>query len=601
MPSRSHKKHSPIHTKSLASTHPTTPATHPGTAVPLASVQSSPLEQLGLATSADRDVISDFDVAGCLPFARAFKKLFSRSGSLEPRQGSVTPSLAQPLPELGRPGLALSNGGEDNLLPNVVERPPDRVPTGQSHQDGAEELNAGGGAATPSDKAQRTVTTVACAALKDILRMVVRMSDVFPPLKSATAGFLVVIERVEAVDGNKKEFAKLQKKLDCLSKLLETSKDGITPSLSDWMDGLARSFENKSKSIEDKKNAHYMKGLLDSTFDASFIIEELQSLTFEIDIILLQTNLKTNTTVTEMSHNAILDRLGHVSGSEFHREDREGCLEGTRLMLLADIFKWATDSSSPHVFWLNGMAGTAHTYSSFEKALIKTLNQEIDTVGMNLHDQYHTLVLKPAQEAFKGSPKSIILSVDALDECEETKEETIEKFLMAIIDNKPSVPLKFFLAGRPEIALRDSIASVSGNRILKLHDIEDHIVEADIRLYLDKKLYSIKRLREAYTSWPPSELTAIVKRAGKLFIYAFTAYNYISYKQASPCYRLEELAKSTQPLAVNDVDDLYTTILDNAFKGATTSYQSNDEQDLKISAPLDYLMEIDHYQTPSSK
>ncbi|TFK33306.1 hypothetical protein BDQ12DRAFT_585468, partial [Crucibulum laeve] len=313
-----------------------------------------------------------------------------------------------------------------------------------------------------------------------------------------------------------------------------------------------------------------------------------------------------------------LDRLGHVSGSEFHREDREGCLEGTRVTLLTDILMWATDSSSPHVFWLNGMAGTgkttvtetfcsilhrkeilgasffcsrhkgrvnlrqifpslarvlAHKYPSFEKALTKNLEQEIDPVGMNLQEQYQTLIFQPAQVAFKGCSQSIILSVDALDECEETKEETTENFLKAIMDNIPSAPLKFFLTGRPEMALRDSIRSASNSQILRLHDIADHIVEADIKLYLDKKLHNIKRLREIYTPWPPLELTMVVKRAGKLFIYASTAYKYISYKQADPCQRLQELANSTQTLAVKDVDDLYTIILNNAFKDLTKKEQ----------------------------
>ncbi|TFK39160.1 WD40-repeat-containing domain protein, partial [Crucibulum laeve] len=307
---------------------------------------------------------------------------------------------------------------------------------------------------------------------------------------------------------------------------------------------------------------------------------------------------------------AILDKLGYVSGSEFNREDREGCLEGTRVMLLADILMWATDSVSPHVFWLNGMAGTgkttvtetfcsilhkkellgasffcsrrkgrvdihqifpslaralAHRYPSFEEALTKNLKQDIDPVGMNLQEQYQTLILQPAQIAFKGSPESIILCVDALDECENA-EETTEKFLKAILENVLPAPLKLFLAGRPEIALRDSITSASGSQILRLHDIADHIIEADIELYLNKQLHNVKKLRETYTPWPPSELTAILKRAGKLFIYASTACKYISNKKGDPSHRLKELAFSTQPLAVKGVDELYTTILNNAFE-----------------------------------
>ncbi|TFK33307.1 hypothetical protein BDQ12DRAFT_441197 [Crucibulum laeve] len=235
-----HKKHSPIHTRSPASSRPTTPATHPGTAESLASTQSQPQEQSGPAASADRKATSDMDVARLLPLRRVLKKLFNRSGSRVADKG-----------------------------------------------------------------AQRTATIVTWAAVKDTLRFVVSVSDVFPPLKSATAGVLVVIERVEAVDDNKKELSELNEKLKLLIRLLETSEDEISPSLHGWINGLARSFEEKSNIIENKMNDHYMKRLLDSRFDASFIMEELQSLTFAIDIILVQANLKIISPVIKMTQNGM--------------------------------------------------------------------------------------------------------------------------------------------------------------------------------------------------------------------------------------------------------------------------------------------------------
>ncbi|TFK34197.1 hypothetical protein BDQ12DRAFT_727112 [Crucibulum laeve] len=502
----------------------------------------------------------------------------------------MPPTLTQSQVELGQVQCASAIGTEDIPGPRV-----DEMPTGRN--------NHAAGATSPDVdiETKRTKAAIAWAGVKDSLRIVVRVSDVFPPLKSATEGVLAVIERFEAVEDNKEQFSELKIKLDFLIQLLNKSKDSVTPSIRDWINGLARSFEQQSAIIEKKKNDQYTTRLLNSTHDTKFIMKELQSLTFLIDIILVQTNLETNTTVTKTSstvtkmfHNAILDKVGYVSGSEFDSESNKGCLEGTRVMPLADILMWATDPASPHVFWLNGMAGTGKTTvtesfcsilqrkeipgaiffcsrhkgrvdihqifpslarvlarrcPSFRMALIKILEQDIDVVGLSLEEQYQTVLLQPAEDAFKGSSESIIMSVDALDECEDG-EETTEKFLKAIIDNIPSVPLKFFLADRPEMALRDNITTASGSQILRLHDIEDHIVEADIELYLNKQLYSIKDLREKCTPWPPSELTAIVKKAGKLFIYASTAYTYISYKKGNPCHRLKELASSIQSLAM---------------------------------------------------
>ncbi|TFK34209.1 hypothetical protein BDQ12DRAFT_738365 [Crucibulum laeve] len=671
MPFKPHKKRSPIHKKFQTSSRPATP-TPADTTIPSASVQSLPLERLGLVPSTDTQAnTSPGRVRSLLrTWYGAVKGIFSRSGSPASRQDDMTPKLTHSEAELGQMQSDFATDTDEVPSPRVAQFAPNEKSTGrnndaadagatspeadeearctnataqqddmpltlpQSHFElgqvqcasttGAEDIpgprvdemptgrnNHAAGATSPDVgiETRRIKAAIAWAGVKDSLRIVVRVSDVFPPLKSATEGVLAVIERFEAVEDNKKQFSALKMKLDLLIQLLEKYKDNVTPSIHDWINGLARSLEEKKTIIDKKINDHYMRKHLDSTFDTKLIMEELQSLTFVIDIILVQTNLQTNTIVTKMFHNAILEKVGYVSGSEFDSESNKGCLEGTRVMLLADILMWATDPASPHVFWLNGMAGTGKTtvtesfcsilqrkempgasffcsrhkgrvdihqifpslarglarrYPSFRMALIKILEQDIDVLGLSLQKQYKTLLLQPAEDAFQGSSESIIMSVDALDECEDG-EETTEKFLKVIIDNTPSVPLKFFLAGRPEMALRDNITTVSGSQILRLHDIEDHIVEADIELYLNKQLHRIKDLREKSTPWPPSELTAIVKKAGKLFIYASTAYKYISYKKGNPCHRLKELASSIQPLAVKGVDELYTIILDNAF------------------------------------
>ena len=45
------------------------------------------------------------------------------------------------------------------------------------------------------------------------------------------------------------------------------------------------------------------------------------------------------------------------------RDDQEpqGCMEGTREQILADLEEWAVNDAAPKVFWLNGMAGTGKT------------------------------------------------------------------------------------------------------------------------------------------------------------------------------------------------------------------------------------------------
>ena len=42
-------------------------------------------------------------------------------------------------------------------------------------------------------------------------------------------------------------------------------------------------------------------------------------------------------------------------------QEPQGCMEGTREQILADLEKWAINSAAPKVFWLNGMSGTGKT------------------------------------------------------------------------------------------------------------------------------------------------------------------------------------------------------------------------------------------------
>ena len=145
---------------------------------------------------------------------------------------------------------------------------------------------------------------------------------------------------------------------------------------------------------------------------------------------------------------AVLDKLGHVVGAEFKHENRPGCTRGTRVGLLSTLLEWATASDSSRVLWLNGMAGTGKTtvmetfcsflnkkgllgasffcstksktprrdvqtifpsiaktlarnHAHFQENLVEVLATYSDPLGMNLEDQYHELIVGPAEAVFK--------------------------------------------------------------------------------------------------------------------------------------------------------------------------------------------------------
>src|SRR5436190_18896231 len=55
---------------------------------------------------------------------------------------------------------------------------------------------------------------------------------------------------------------------------------------------------------------------------------------------------------------ATLNTLRHVAAATFRAQDREGCMEGTRIAILGDLLAWAMDADALPVYWLSGMAGT---------------------------------------------------------------------------------------------------------------------------------------------------------------------------------------------------------------------------------------------------
>lgn len=289
-------------------------------------------------------------------------------------------------------------------------------------------------------------------------------------------------------------------------------------------------------------------------------------------------------------------------------------MQGTRVLLLANLWEWAEDQKVSPVFWLNGIAGAgkttvletfcrmldskgllggsffcsrktkeranlrnmfpslahalARTYPAYRDALVNVLQFKecSDPLGMNLGDQYTKLILGPAKTAFEQRTSAIVLAIDALDECEDST--SIERILRVIMTATPTRYLKILISSRPEAPIRRVFDS-GNHKYLRLQDIEDHIVEADITMYFTHQLQEIVALRKAYADneWPPSEITVLCKRAGKLFIYAYTAFIYISHYKGNPLERLKKLASLTKtpPVALANIDSIYSFVLSEAF------------------------------------
>ncbi|KAF5324976.1 hypothetical protein D9619_009838 [Psilocybe cf. subviscida] len=485
-----------------------------------------------------------------------------------------------------------------------------------------------------SEQSARRMKDVAYEAVKESLRAVVRCSDTFPPLKSAGQAILEVVERYDAVKEIPKELATLDEKLRLLVDILETGGRDMND---DRLYGLARTFDKKAKLIAEKLNRSMASRIIETTEDRTFIAREVSSIMFAIEIAVLDVNLCTykgvsqlQETVFELNIRALLDKLKYIEGAGFNHEDRQGCTEGTRIALLADLLTWATDPENEHVFWLNGMAGTgkttvaetfcsllfdrgllgssffcsrkkldrrnarliipalakglAHAYPEFQTELLKVLKDDLDFTGLGLDNQYLMLILQPAEKAFAKSSKMIVLVVDALDECEDAY--AAEMFLKSVLLRKPSCGLWLLLTSRPEPKILKGFHS-GAHASLRLQDIEVQFVKADIAVFLSNKLKEVDNLYTEYSSaWPPTEVQTIVNKAGTLFIYAATAVKYISDDHGDPVERLAKFASIQPPdNAVKGIDEVYAYVLAEAF-----SHELDDAEIARVKKCLSMVV-----------
>jgi len=287
---------------------------------------------------------------------------------------------------------------------------------------------------------------------------------------------------------------------------------------------------------------------------------------------------------------------------------RRGCTAETRKAILDDIQDWAEDSNSTRVYWMSGMAGTGKTtilyslcewlskkqrlggnyfcsrisascrdvntivptltyqlarYSpAFRSTLCKVLEENPEASKLDVKWQFEKLLQTPMESVKTAMPEGVVVVIDALDECDDG--DAFRLFLEILLKHAADLPIKFLVTSRPEPAIREKMLAPGCSRsVLYLHDIEEWIVEGDIKKYLTEALGSM--------SPPPSynDVELLAKRAGKLFIYAATVVRYIypGDPGVNSNARLRSMLKmdSRSTKQHDELNELYTNILSAAL------------------------------------
>ncbi len=216
----------------------------------------------------------------------------------------------------------------------------------------------------------------------------------------------------------------------------------------------------------------------------------------------------------------------------------------------------------------------ARSYREARSVIIKVFRHEPDIGKRPFAMQVKELIIEPLS---KITSKPVIIVVDALDECDNSKGAANE-LLRAVVEHCTKSPsLRLLITSRPELYIKRVLTNTA--RIVLHEDINRSIISNDIRTYLREEMSQIPKRLDVKVSLPwPSErkLGVLVEKAGKLFIWAAMAVRFVGDDRGTdPISRLETLLHESISPGSNpgnrnpykDLDRLYMAILSQTAEG----------------------------------
>lgn len=265
-------------------------------------------------------------------------------------------------------------------------------------------------------------------------------------------------------------------------------------------------------------------------------------------------------------------------------------LPGTRTELCRQVTEWAVSPQGKCIFWLNGMAGTgkstiARTVAkSFKQtkilgasfffkrgegdrgnaaklfptiarqlvvslpqlipAIQKAINDDPALVAKSLKEQFDKLLLLLSLEHSTKQIPTMVIVIDALDECEEDNDIRVILQVLSRLRELSAVYIRIFLTSRPDLPVRLGFSGIANKDYqgLVLHDIPEAVIAQDITLFLNWQLSKIRNERSLSIDWPKgTDIRALVTLYVPLFIFAATVCRVFEDPQWDPVDSLAEI------------------------------------------------------------
>ncbi|KAK7582831.1 hypothetical protein V3481_012129 [Fusarium oxysporum f. sp. vasinfectum] len=355
--------------------------------------------------------------------------------------------------------------------------------------------------------------------------------------------------------------------------------------------------------------------------DVQSVIQDLDRCTKAIYLAL---GVDQTSILLDIDHKIALDMLPVAVGASFdsHAEEHNPtCLPNTREELLKEIDSWIVDPNSKIIFWLNGMAGTGKSTISRTVARSRSkqgdlgasfffkrgetdrgnLTKFVPTVARQLawstpgvatfiknaldvhpaiadkavREQFEKLVRDPLSKATATSLSrpSVVIVVDALDECEKDADIKLLLELFSTLRSAGSLRVRVLVTSRPELPVRLGFSAIGDtHQDLILHKIPQLIIEHDISVFLHHEFANIRNRfnREAVEElrlpmdWPgEANLTKLTEAAVPLFIFAATLCRFVNDScLGSPDKLLQGVLHHTGNGQASKLDMTYSPVLE---------------------------------------
>ncbi len=299
----------------------------------------------------------------------------------------------------------------------------------------------------------------------------------------------------------------------------------------------------------------------------------------------------------------------------------EGCMKDTRVDLLKALMEWALDRYGPQVYWMCGIAGTGKSTISHSLCellaekhmlgasyfcsrsseetnnatriiptiasmiagwsppvmahLLELLDEDRDLArSRRPREQLEHLIARPLRSSIVCTDTSMaykIVVIDGLDECSDMI--AVGQLVTAILKGVSSIPIKIFISSRDEHWIRKPFEEAKTLDIFQLHEIEKDIVQGDIKTYISRSLSQISDLDEQHLVALQRQVSILVKRADRLFIYAAIVMRVVGDGTWGWENRLNQIIDNAKMSDSSDstarLDELYNDILSQAFRPKT--------------------------------